>query len=77
MSAAGTIKSYLNQGEAAEFCGYCRNTFRAFAEKYDIPRYGPKKDRYRPEDLDAFMANPEAFHNPIRIRRAGFKPVEV
>jgi hypothetical protein len=70
-------RQFFTQKEAAEYCGYSVVKFRQFAKDYDIPRCGPKRDRYRKEDLDDFMTDPASFHNPVRSRRPGFVPVEV
>jgi hypothetical protein len=70
-------RQFFSQKEAAEYCGYSVVKFRQFAKDYDIPRCGPKRDRYRKEDLDDFMTDPASFHNPVRSRRPGFVPVEV
>lgn len=70
-------RQFYTQKEAAEYCGYCVVTFRQFAKDYEIPKCGPKRDRYRKEDLDDFMTDPVSFHNPVRTRKPGFVPVEV
>jgi len=70
-------RQFYNQKEAAEYCGYCVVTFRQFAKSYEIPKCGPKRDRYRKEDLDDFMTDPASFHNPIRSRRPGRAQVVV
>lgn len=75
MSTNGKNKNYLNQGEAASYCGYCRNTFRSYAEEYAIPAYGPKKNRFKANDLDAFMADPEAFYDPFDDQGYGLEKV--
>ncbi|SOB59847.1 conserved protein of unknown function [Pseudodesulfovibrio profundus] len=70
-------RQFYTQKEAAEYCGYCVVTFRQFAKDYEIPKCGPKRDRYRKEDLDDFMTNPTSFHNPVRTRRHGHAQVVV
>lgn len=70
-------RQFFNQREAAEYCGYSVAKFREFAKDYDIPKCGPKRDRYRRDDLDDFMSAPSDFYNPVRTRKPGFTPVEV
>lgn len=70
-------RHFFNQREAAEYCGYSTAKFRQFAKDYDIPKCGPNLNRYRKVDLDSFMACPGDFYNPLRVRKAGFIPVEV
>jgi hypothetical protein len=54
-------RKYLNQKNAAEYCGYCPDTFRKYLGEYGIPRKGPDNAKYSIEDLDRFMENPLAF----------------
>ncbi|ABM29792.1 helix-turn-helix transcriptional regulator [Nitratidesulfovibrio vulgaris] len=69
---------YLNLKQAAAYLGYAVSTFRAYASSWDIPRMGPRRNRFRKEDLDAWMANPAAFKRQREPRRrTGFKPVEL
>lgn len=70
-------REFLNQREAAEFCGFSESKFREYVLEYDIPRCGPGRNRYKRETLESFMLAPELFYNPIRGRKPGFVPVEV
>jgi hypothetical protein len=58
--------------QAAEYCGYGYETFRKMMRSYQLPKYGPKRNRFSVVDLDAFMANPEEFRQVKRqkVRRA-------
>ena len=55
------MKRWLTARQAAEYCGYSVKTFKKYVREYNIPRYGPKKNRYCTDDLDQFMKNPHAF----------------
>lgn len=70
---------YLNTKQAAALLGYSVSTFRIYAMRGDIPRYGPKRNRFRKEDLDAFMEDPNIFRatRTTQRRREGFTPVRI
>lgn len=53
--------AYLTATQSAAYLGYHVKTFRGLAFNGFIPRYGLKNNRYRKEDLDAFMLNPYVF----------------
>ena len=55
------MKAYLNQIEAAEYCGYSVDTFRRHLRQYPLPKYGPTENRYKTSDLDAWMEDPHKF----------------
>ncbi len=77
-SDANIQPAYLNLKQAAAYLGYAVSTFRAYASSWNIPRMGPRRNRFRKEDLDAWMANPAAFKRQREPRRrTGFKPVEL
>lgn len=63
MAALGTIQGpFFPKAQAAEYCGYALTTWENKVEsEYDIPRHGPKKNRYARSVLDLFMAAPEGF----------------
>lgn len=67
---------YLTLAEAADYCGYGRKKFKVIVTDFAIPVYGPDRDRYRPEDLDLFMEEPETFRVIGQIqRKRTFTPV--
>ncbi len=69
---------YLTVAQAAEYCGYPRKRFKGIVTDFAIPTYGPDRDRYRPEDLDLFMEEPEAFRVTSQMqRKRTFTPVKV
>jgi hypothetical protein len=53
---------YLNTKKSAEFCGYNHRYFAILMETYKIPRYGPKRNRFRVSDLEEWMKRPELFN---------------
>lgn len=55
------ISPYLTPAEAATHLNVAARTLRDYARKFKIPKYGPFRNRYKVEDLDAFMADPSAF----------------
>lgn len=74
------VPGYLNVKQAAAYLGYGVSTFREYARRGNLPRYGPKGNRFRRADLDAFMADPFAFSSPVQVRRrlrTGFTPVAI
>lgn len=54
-------RKYLNQKNAAAYCGYGVESFKEYVRQYNIPRRGPDGRKYSVGDLDRFMANPLAF----------------
>lgn len=54
-------RGFFNTKDAAIFCGYSESQFREFCKKYQIPRYGPQKTRFKREDLLLWMEIPEVF----------------
>lgn len=52
---------YLTLPQAAEYCGYSTDHFREILKGYAVPTYGPKNNRYRAVDLDAWMENPDEY----------------
>lgn len=55
------MDKYLNTKKAAEFCGYAHLYFGRLMELYRIPRYGPKRNRFKVSDLEDWMMSPELF----------------
>ena len=55
------MREYMSQKEAAEYCGFHYLTFHRHLKRYPLPRYGPKKNRYKRSDLDQWMENPNVF----------------
>lgn len=53
---------FFNIKQAAAYCGWSPRYFAKLLKAYDVPRCGPRKNRFSREVLDRFMENPEAFH---------------
>lgn len=72
MFTLGTVQGpFFTKAQAAEYCGYALTTWENKVEiAYDIPRHGPKKNRYARSVLDLFMATPDGFRRQ-RIAPAG------
>ena len=69
---------YHNVKEAAAFCGFAPATFRRMIKGYRINRYGPKRNRFSQQDLEAWMKNPEGLSVESRITSVRQpKPLEV
>lgn len=70
---------FFNLANAANYCGYAIGTFERIVREYDIPRYGPKRNRYARSVLDAWMHSPEAFkkNSSPKPRRRTPQPVTV
>ena len=56
------MDKYLNTKKAAEFCGYNHIYFSKLMELYKIPRYGPKRNRFKQSDIEDWMMSPELFN---------------
>ncbi len=76
---SGIAQGYFTISGAAAYCAYGDSAFREYAKKFNLPRCGPKNNRYSKDTLDAFMANPHAFlkQKPAPRPRQGFTPVAV
>lgn len=59
-----TGQGYLSLQEAAEYCGYLPKYFSRLSREYNLPKYGPKVNRFKRIDLDFFMSNPTYFQRP-------------
>ena len=55
------MDKYLNTKKAAEFCGFSHIYFSRLIEQYQVPRYGPKRNRFKVSDLEEWMMRPEVF----------------
>jgi hypothetical protein len=55
------MDKYLSTKKAAEFCGYNHIYFGKLMDLYKIPRYGPKRNRFKVSDLEDWMMSPELF----------------
>jgi len=67
--------------DAAAYCGYHPETLARILreEGIDLPRSGPRGNRYAKSVLDAFMASPDTFKAAVAPahRRRAPKPVTV
>ncbi len=72
---------YLNTKQAAAYLGYSVKRFCLYAREGAIPRRGPRLNRFRIADLDAFMENPRVFTTvpatPRPRTRDGFTPIRI
>ncbi|MDL2279803.1 DNA-binding protein [Desulfovibrio sp. OttesenSCG-928-G11] len=55
------MDKYLNTKKAATYCGYSHIYFARIMEDYEIPRYGPKRNRFKMSDLDDWMGRSDSF----------------
>lgn len=55
------MDKYLNTKQAAAYCGYNHIYFARIMEDYQIPRYGPKRNRFKVSDLDDWMVQSQNF----------------
>jgi len=68
---------YFTLAQAADYCGYARKRFKGIVMNFAIPTYGPDGDRFRPDDLDLFMEEPQSFKIVGQARRnRTFTPVK-
>ena len=70
------MREYLNIKEAAKYCCYNAAYFGRVMETYKIPKYGPKKNRIKITDLDAWMKNPEIFIHVYNNLRNCFRRID-
>jgi len=52
---------FLDLQKAARHCGYAKGTFERILREFDLPKCGPKKNRFAVSVLDAFMSSPDTF----------------
>jgi hypothetical protein len=52
---------FYNLAEAARYCGYKPSTWAKVIRDFDVPRHGPKHNRFAQSVLDAFMVSPDTF----------------
>jgi hypothetical protein len=71
------MSEYLNIKSAASYCGYNSKYFSRVCESFAVPRYGPKRNRFKKSDLDAWMRDPRMFQQIINEFRNGFKGVVI
>lgn len=68
---------WLKTVNAAAWCDYPVDTFRELAKEFQIPRHGPKLNRYDKEEIDQWMKDPLCFRNntkPMVKSGASYKP---
>ena len=71
---------WLTFKQAAHYCGYHSvNHFRSIVKDYNIPRHGPRHNRFDRFELDEWMKNPDIFlsYNHLIKRKRAFTPVKV
>ena len=68
---------FFNGKEAAAYCGYSHDHFRHMATQYNIPRCGPRRNRYAQVDLDTWMRNPNSFKIKAFPKQKRLKKLEV
>lgn len=62
---------FLTTAQAAAYVGYGLRAFRDLYKRYSLPTYGPRRNRFRREDLDLFMAAPVTFlEKSVTLRRS-------
>ncbi|WP_449246279.1 DNA-binding protein [Desulfarculus baarsii] len=69
---------FLNLTAAAAYCGWAPRYFAKLLKEYDVPRFGPRKNRFATTVLDAFMATPEAFkRTPVSLKKRRRTPIKI
>jgi predicted DNA-binding transcriptional regulator AlpA len=58
---------FYNLKTAAEYCGYSEKTFSRILSEYEIPRFGPRNNRFAKSVLTEWMRQPELFQNAGKI----------
>lgn len=52
---------HMKLKDAAAYCGYSPDAFARTLRGFDLPRTGPRRNRFARSVLDAWMASPETF----------------
>lgn len=67
---------WMNARQAANYCGYSGpKYFKKLADEYEIPRYGPSRNRYHRNDLDTWLRSfAERGKSSAYFRRSKAKP---
>jgi len=68
---------FYNLKEAAQYCGYKPATFARLLREYNVPRCGPRQNRFAKSVLDSWMESPESFRLIPWHRRRKAKEVIV
>lgn len=69
---------YLTTEEAAARVRYSVTQFKRYVAADHIPAYGPQENRFRRDELDEWMENPNVFKRKVaapKRRAGGFTPV--
>lgn len=70
---------FMGVRAAAAYLGYNPKHFSRVASWFDIPRHGPKRNRFKRSDLDAWMKTPSIFSSsgPPEAPRSGYSKVKL
>lgn len=69
---------FMRLKDAAAYCGYAPDTFDKLRRQFNIPKHGPKKNRFARSVLDKFMEEPEMFKAAAPpAGRRGYKPIMI
>ena len=68
---------FYNAKQAAEFVGYGYDHFRHLVSEYDIPRHGPRNNRYAQSVLNTWMKDPNCFKIKAFPKSKRVKKLEV
>ena len=68
---------YYNAKNAAEYVGYGYDHFRHLTSECQVPRCGPRKNRYAVSVLDSWMKDPNCFKIKTFTNRKRVKKLEV
>jgi len=69
------VQMYYGTRKAADYCGYSYETFRKIIREYQLPKYGPRRNRFSVHDLDEFMVEPEQFTVQSNRKAGRRKPI--
>lgn len=63
---------------AAYYCAYSVDYFRHLAHQYNLPKCGPRHNRYAQSVLDQWMKHPNVFlDDQVHDAKRNFKPIEL
>ena len=72
-----TLAEFFNVKSAAAYCGFNPSYFSRLTAIFILPRYGPRRNRFKKSDLDQWMLNPSIFQKRLESARTGFRKVTI
>lgn len=68
---------FYNLKQAAEYCGMAGRTFQRYLRDFELPRSGPKRNKFSSSVLDLWMENPEQFRKQVKPQPRRRGPIQL